>query len=586
MRVGLTWCCAWCCGLLWLAGLAQADVRVAVEGVRGALLKNIEAHLAISELKEAANPDAGDARPVTAAEVRRRHQRAPDDIRSALQALGYYQPSIDANLTRDGNNWQATYRVERGPPTLLRTVEIDVDGTPLVPVPPPAAGVEPSLVPGKRLHHGRYEQTKQVVLEALLGDGYLDATVEESTLEVFPELSVADVRWHIRRGPRYVFGDISLQQTVLDDKFARRYVQLQPGAPFNSGQLNDLQLRLLNSGYFNEVSVDILRDEAVDGHVPVTVTATPRASQNFTLGAGYGTDTGPRATAGVELRRLNGAGHRLRLDLQASTVRTQAGLEYAVPVRDVNQDVLKFYGRAERADIGDADSDQYTVGGRLEDGWLGLRRTLYLQHSHEVFNFGDGPNRTSDVFTPGVRLSLQRGDDLLFTRRGFSASVDVHGGIKSLLSDTSFVHASANATAVLPLTRTSRLILRGAIGIIETDDFDALPPSQRFFTGGDRSVRGYAFESLSPRNAAGDDIGGAHYFNQSVEVDTLVWNNFGVAGFYDRGGASQTAFGGQHDAVGIGFRYRSPVGMIRVDVAKPLDGTSGVRLHLALGPDL
>ena len=276
----------------------------------------------------------------------------------------------------------------------------------------------------------------------------------------------------------------------------------------------------------------------------------------------------------------------MRLDLQASRIRTQGGLEYAIPVRDVNTDLLKFYTRVERADIGDADTDQYAFGGRVEDGWLGLRRAMYLEYSHEVFNFGNGPNRVSDLLTPGIRLSVQKGDDLLFTRRGFSASVDVHGGVKSPLSDTSFIHASANATAVWPLTRSSRLILRGAIGVIQADDFDALPPTERFFTGGDRSVRGYAYESLSPRNAAGDDIGGKHYFNQSVEVDKLILRNFGIAAFYDRGGASETAFGDQHQSVGLGLRYRSPVGMIRVDIAKPLDGTSGVRFHLGLGPDL
>ena len=568
--------------LLVLATPVMADIQVNVEGVRGTVLKNVQAHLTISEL--VARAAAGTR--VSAAEVRRRHQRAPADITNALQALGYYQSKIESALDRVNDDWVAKYRIEQGPPTRFRTVLVEVDGAEFTGIPPPEAKAQISLVAGKRLHHGRYERTKEVLLETMRGEGFLDAAMVQATLDVFPDQSAADVHWQIRRGPRYEFGDIRLVQTALNDGFARRYIEIQPGAPFNGAQLNNLQLRLINSGYFNEVAVDIDKAAAKDGRVPVTVTATPRASQNYKLGLGFGTDTGPRVTAGAELRRLNQAGHRLRLDLQTSRVRTQGGLEYALPVRDVNTDLLKFYTRAERADIGDADSDQYAFGGRLEDGWLGLRRAIYLEYSHDVFNFGDGPNRASDVLTPGFGLSLQRGDDLLFTRRGFSATVDVHGGVKSLLSDTSFIHASADATAVWPLTRSSRLILRGAIGVIKADNFDALPPTQRFFTGGDRSVRGYAFESLSPRNEAGDDIGGAHYFNQSIEVDKLIFRDYGIAAFYDRGGASERMFGGQHESVGIGFRYRSPVGMIRVDIAKPLDGSSGVRLHLGLGPDL
>lgn len=577
----LTWF-AWLSCLLILALPATADIRLNIEGVSGTVLKNVEAHLAIADLVARAATGV----PASAAEVRRRHRRASADITNALQALGYYQAHIDSSLDRVGDDWLASYRIVRGPPTRLRTVLIEVDGTELRTIPPLEPKVKPYLVPGRRLHHGRYERTKELLLESMHAEGYLDAAMAQATLDVFPELLVADVHWQITRGPRYEFGEIRLAQSALSDVFARRYIQIEPGTPFNGAELNALQLRLINSGYFNEVAVDIAREAAKDGRVPVTVTATPRASQNYKLGLGYGTDTGPRVTTGIEFRRLNQSGHRLRLDLQTSTVRTQGGLEYAIPVRNVNTDLLKFYTHAERANIGDADSDQYALGGRLEDGWLGLRRALYLEYSHEVFNFGSGPNRASDVLTPGIRLSVQKGDDLLFTRRGFSASVDVHGGVQSLLSDTSFVHASANATAVWPLSRSSRLILRGAIGVIQANDFEALPPTQRFFTGGDRSVRGYAFESLSPRNAAGDDIGGAHYFNQSVEFDQLVWREFGVAAFYDRGGASETVFGGQHEAVGLGFRYRSPFGMIRVDVAKPLDGTPGVRLHLALGPDL
>jgi len=580
-RPWLSWF-SWLSCLLMLAAPAMAEIRITIEGVSGAVLKNVEAHLAISELVERAA--AGSK--ISTADVKRRHQRAPADITNALQALGYYQSQVQTSLVAVGKDWEANYRIQRGPPTRLRAVLIEVDGAELTTIPPPEPGAKTSLRTGERVHHGRYERTKQVLLESMRAAGFLDAATTRARLDVFPELSVADVHWQITRGPRYEFGEIRLAQTALNDDLARRYVQIQPGTPFSGAQLNALQLRLINSGYFNEVAVDIHRDAVVAGRVPVTVSATPRASQNYRLGLGYGTDTGPRITTGMEFRRLNRAGHRLRLDLQASSIRTQGGLEYAIPIRDVSTDLLKFYTRAERADIGDADTDQYAVGGRLEDGWLGLRRAIYLEYSHEVFNFGKGPKRVSDVLTPGIRLSFQRGDDLLFTRRGFSANVDVHGGVESLLSDTSFVHASTNATAVWPLTKSSRLILRGAIGVIKADDFDALPPTQRFFTGGDRSVRGYAFESLSPRNAAGDDIGGAHYFNQSVEVDRLVWRDFGIAAFYDRGGASEKVFGGQHEAVGIGFRYRSPVGMIRIDVAKPLDGTSGVRLHLALGPDL
>lgn len=605
--------------LLLLSGASvAASVEVRVLGVTGSVLRNVEAHLAIRELVGR----TGESAP-TVAEVRRRHRRAPADIEAALQALGYYDSTIAGTLERqapaaskrkdvaavppDGktptratqqekspknaasveSRWIAQYRIERGAPTRWRHIQLELLGD--AQDNHILADSLRSLLPvsGKRVHHGRYDQSRSGLIDQLADSGYLDAEYIRSELRVERALQVADIDWVVDSGSQFAFGEISIDQSVLDPEFVSKYVLIRPGQTFDARRIADLQLRLGASGYFSDVTAHVDRDAEREGRVPVRLTASPAQSKFFRVGAGFGTDTGPRLTLGAELRRLNRSGHRLRMDLRAAIVRSSAGMEYLIPWRDVTTDVVKIYGQVDRGDIGDAQSDQYTSGVRLEDDWLfGLRRARYVQLSHESFQFDREPGRQADLLMPGFSLTLQRGDDLLFTRRGVSAALEVHGGLGDVVSDTSFIHATMRASLVVPLGTTSRLILRGGLGAVEATDFNALPPSQRFFIGGDRTLRGYAFESISAENRTGIDIGGSRFFSQSVEADTLVWRDFGVAAFFDQGGAGRSFFGTRKQSVGIGFRWKSPVGMLRVDVAHPLDGSGGVRFHLGLGPDL
>ncbi|MEZ5598509.1 MAG: BamA/TamA family outer membrane protein [Pseudomonadales bacterium] len=568
--------------LLLAGSLARAELRVQVDGVSGNVKRNIEAHLAIARLAEDARASAraSDAR------VRRLHERAPSDIRAALQALGYYSGVVDASLAGEPGNRLVTYVVTRGPRSHWREPDIRLTGE-------AAYGnwrdrwlKDLPLKAGKSVHHGRYEAAKRWLLDRLYADGYLEAHIVTARMDVDPSQAEAAIHWEVESGPRFHFGAIRLEQDVLNAEFAQRFVGVTAGSPFSTQRLADLQLGLMQSGYFDDVRIDADRSAAAGHSVPVVVRAHPARSQRYEMGVGYGTDSGPRAKVGTEFRRLNRRGHRLRANLQTAVQGSTLAMDYAIPVGDVTTDVLRFHGQAERAQVGDADIDQYELGARLEDGWYGMRRALYVRYAREQFNFGSGPHQRADILVPGIELLWQQGDDLLFTRRGFSVRLDAHGGTAGVLSDTDFVQVSGAAHLVLPLGDRSRLLLRGAMGLVEARDFDALPPSERFFTGGDRSVRGYAFESLSPENAAGDDIGGSHFFNQSVEVDRLVYKDFGVAAFFDRGGASRRVFGGQHEAVGVGIRYKSRIGMIRVDVAHPLDGSANFRIHLTLGPDL
>ncbi|MGI9323796.1 MAG: autotransporter assembly complex protein TamA [Pseudomonadales bacterium] len=569
-------------------GAEPWSLTVAVEGaperLDRALAENVRAFLSIQMLADESNGEG--VEPLTQARIRRAHKQASEEIRQALMPFGYYNTVIESSLNRTERAYVARYLVEPGPPTTIQTVNVSVQGSaesePLVQS--TLAGI--SLKRGQRLRHDRYETSKQQLLEVVYGLGYLDARYTRAELRVQPSRQTADVQLQLTSGERYFFGDFELVQNILNPKFAARFVQIQPGEPFDARRLIDLQLKLGDTDYFSDVEVRTDKAEAVENRVPVTIETAPQKSQRYSVGAGFGTDTGARIKLGTEFRRLNRRGHQFSANIQASEIRNTVAAEYRIPIKDVTRDRYRVFARLDEAEVGDADTDQFSIGVRREEDWLGMRRQLYFKYDGENFSFGDEPTQQSRLLIVGASLGFQWADDTLFSRRGLSVTLDVHGGAESRASETTFVQSKAAARAVWPLGKRGRLLLRGEAGLTEADNFDSLPPGERFFTGGDRSVRGYAFESLSPENAAGDDIGGSHLTVVSAEVDYLVKGNFGLAAFFDYGGASDDFGKDLHSGVGIGLRYRSPVGMIRVDLAHPLDDETDVRLHLSLGPDL
>jgi translocation and assembly module TamA len=132
-----------------------------------------------------------------------------------------------------------------------------------------------------------------------------------------------------------------------------------------------------------------------------------------------------------------------------------------------------------------------------------------------------------------------------------------------------------------------RLIARGEIGRIDADDFDQLPPELRFFSGGDRSIRGFGFEEIGSRNAAGDVIGGDHLVEASLEVERYWRKNLGAAVFVDAGDAFLGDDFSLHVGAGAGLRWKSPVGVLRLDLAYPVKSvdSSSWQIHFNIGPD-
>jgi translocation and assembly module TamA len=561
--------------LLLAASPAVAGLKVTVRGVDGAERENIEARLSILAYGREGGEDE--------AEVRRLHRRADDDIRGALEAYGYYSPTVRGRLSGSGSSWSAVYEVQPGEPARLGTVKVELagEGREFPALAEVVAGTP--LRPGARLLHAAYEETKAALARAAYDNGFLDARFTAHVLRVDPARRRADVELVLDTGPRYFFGEVTVEQAGLDAEFVRRYVPIRTGEVFEPARLLQTQFALSDLGYFGAVEVQPHRERAVDRRVPVTIVATPRPPRRYDVSAGYGTDTGARFGLGVEFRRLNDHGHRLRTDLRVSEIKDSISAAYRIPLGTRAGESFGIATGYTDEVVADGFSRAYDLAFTLSRTPGDWQRQLYLKHRYEQSLTPDTGLQSAKLVMPGLTLSRGEMDDAIHARLGWSLFADVHGAHTSVVSDVSFAQARVLLRGALPLGERGRLLLRAEFGGSVVGAFSELPASQRFFAGGDQSVRGYSYQSLGPVDAAGDVIGGKYLGTYSVEAEYRVRGNWGVAVFADAGGADDDPNPPLSVGVGAGVRYRAPVGTVQLDLAHPLDGDErGVRPHIGI----
>jgi translocation and assembly module TamA len=557
---------------------ARAGIDVEVEGLDGELLDNVKQRLGIRA--EARRKD------LDVAIVEALHRDAFEDILGALQPFGYYNPVIDGRLEGESPDWRARYRIDPGPRSVIESVELRIEGDGSDALQPQRKAILGRLQVGDPLQHSRYENAKSALASAAYAQGYLDARFTRAELRILADDNLAQLFLHFDTGPQYRFGPVSVEQEALDPAVVARYVTIEPGAVYDPQELLDTQFALSDLGYFSTLEILPQRDQVEDGAIPIVIRTTPRARTLYNFGAGYGTDTGARVGAGAEVRRFNRLGHTGKVETRLSEVKNTARGEYRIPLGSRIGETLGIAAELTTERLDDGDSQKWGTElslSRIPGDW---QRKLYLAFTHEESELGSTRQR-ADLLTPGLALTRTELDDPIYTRRGWTVFVDVHGAVRDVLSPTSFLSSRVITRAVLPVGERSRLLGRAEYGANLVEAFGELPASQRFFAGGDQSVRGYAYQSLGPLDADGAVIGGKFINTYSIELETRIRGNWGAAVFYDLGNADDDPLPKLLQGIGAGVRYRAPVGSVQVDVAHPLDDRdggsgSGLRLHLGV----
>lgn len=557
-----------------LSASAAGRLVVQVTPEQDDLKKNIQAYL--SQLVE------GDATSLNALK-----RTVEQQTRLASEALGYYQTNIIVRVTEEAEP-RLQVLVESGDPVRLRSVTIKVEGE--------AAGLPAFAVPddkrlkvGARLDHSAYDDVKSLLQNQALRFGFFAAHFTQHELLIDPQVGTADITLLFDSGPRYRFGTVHFSEDAkIDTKLLENLQPFKPGTPYNSALVAKFSQNLQSTGYFQQVRVDAVG--AADGplDIPVEVNLEPIKPRTLSLGAGFSTDVGPRGRIGWERHRVNTRGHKLGFDSEISQPRQNVSTWYQIPLEAALTDYVRFSTGYQREELVDADSRLINLGvqwhARLPSEWL---RVVSLRWEQERYNFGSGAKSgRSSFLMPGIGYSILRSDSPLDPSEGYRLQWDVRGAKQGFLADADVMHVTALSRGLLTFADKHRLLGRAQIGAIGTNNYDKVPPSLRFFAGGDQSVRGYGYETLSPRDRRGNREGGRYMFAGSVEYQYSFAERWRAATFIDQGNAFNSLSDSMKTGVGVGIRWVSPVGPIRLDLAQALNEDKGWRIHFSMGPEL
>ena len=566
--------------------------RVDVRGLDAAMTDNVVNSLSLTD------EVGGD---ISERRLRYLLEEAANEAREALEPFGYYDPVV--RVRRDG----ATVVVEitPGEPVRVRARRVEVAG--------PAAdeevlrediaAFEPEV--GDVFDHRAYEGSKARISRRLSERGYFEAEFAARRVEVTRAQRAADIDLAWTSGERYRMGAASFTQTprpVVHDRLLAKLVNWEVGEPYHQDRVERLRDSLQRLEYFATIDIEPQIENAPERQVPIAVTLTPAKRSVYTAGVSYGSDSGAGVRLGTEHRYVNMRGHKALTSLDYAQRRKLLTLQYRIPAFAWLDGWYTFSLQSadEQTDWIDNRRVEFAAS-RSGQVNLELSAVASMHVLRERWAYAaeqdDDPATPPDYryasFTyPSIRGEYTTVDDRLLPRNGFASTAMLRGGIGTAGEgeDDTFVQVHGTVRWFRGLGESSRVILRAERGVTRLEaPIGSLPPSLRFHAGGERSIRGYAWREVGPRVGEGNQrfaIGARHVITGSAEFESYLNDRWGYAVFVDVGSAYNDR-PDWHTGVGFGVRWRSPVGPIRIDVARGLkDPDAPFQVYLGLGAEL
>ncbi|ENM5834472.1 outer membrane protein assembly factor [Vibrio metoecus] len=560
---------------LWLfSAVSYADVKLEITGLSGAEKDNVDAYLS-------------SIAPQDYSTSLRFQSQLEKSITEALNALGYYHASLHFTVSED--NQRLSVAVTLGEVTRFSEVDIVISGEAENDRDFQRLIRRSGLKVGQSLNHSLYDNLKSGIRNLALQKGYFNGDFQDSRLEVIPELNQARVKLHFDSGIRYQFGVTTVEGSQIDENRVMSLRPFKQGDPYLVSQVGEFNQNLSNTDWFSSVFVEPDLSQLDQGReLPMKVSLAPQARNQLETGLGYSTDVGVRGSLKWKKPWVNSLGHSFDSSFSLSAPEQTITAGYKIPLDDVLHEYYRIQYGMKHVDKRDTESLESNLA--LERHWQldgGWHRTIFIRYLLENYEQGLQDDN-SQFLLPGVtytRTRTRSAGSLLTW--GDKQTITLEYGDPALLSSTRVARVQAGSSWLRTYARNHRGLIRVDGGANLADQFDQLSPSLRFFAGGDNNLRGYGYESISPKDASGALTGAKYIATSSIEYQYRLTGNWWAAMFMDVG----DAFNDNPDwkkGAGVGVRWVSPVGPIRLDFAWGLDANPGeeFKIHFTLGPEL
>lgn len=511
-----------------------------------------------------------------------------DKSSKALRALGYYNPKIKITPPSPKGDFRAVkIEIDQGKGMFVRECNVSIIGEGKRYRSFKRLIQESGLQSYQRLDHGKYEALKEALKDHALSLGFMDYKEVIAQIAVYENEGYADVNLLVDTGKRYAFGEmIADEQTKELLKPAHALMNIGQGEPFSTEALKKFQADMSRTGYYSQVDARAAVEKKHDHLIPVELHLERKSKNLMRTGIGFSTDEDLRVMLAWDKPLLNEDGHSLSTYARISSVKQNAEAVYKIPRKDPNLDYYYVRLAQIHTDFNDTKSDlSHASIHYVADRTGKWRRDYSLRSEYENYTQGYEKGSAFDVM-PGLLLSRRESTGGFDPAFGYSISGDFTGA-SALWSDYNFFRALITFQGILSPTPDSRFFFRMSGGAILGNDSRQVPPSLRFFAGGDRSIRGFSYMSQSPKER-GKLRGGRYMTTGTAELQFPIGlNSSRGAVFLDAGKTfDEVGTGDMLWGPGIGYRYLSKFGTASVDLATGIsDDDHSIKLHFSFGPE-
>ena len=515
---------------------------------------------------------------------------------TALHSFGYYKGSIDITIAghglQDSNLPDLLSRAPASPPVtvtaspklgpLFHIRKVDIQGAP-----PAKARSQLGLAPGAPARAQDVLAAQTRLLDALRAEGYALARVSMPTVIEDPAANSLDVTYSVKTGPRVDFGTVSVKGLrAVNRDFVERRLLIHPGEQFSPQAIEKARADLASIGVFSSVRATPSDKLDAVGRIPIEFDVVERPAHVVSFGAAYSTDLGAGLTTSWSDRNLFGNAEQLNLSVGVQGGGTvEHGPAYNANAQFIKPDFLDR-NQSLQADLGAVKQNLLAYDQNAVTADLLLKRTFLTHWSGSIGISGEterigqeGVTRNYTLIGLPITVKYDSTNSLLDPTDGFRATASATPTHSLGGSNATFVLMQLSGSTYLDFSSLwnnpgrSVIALRGLAGTAEGASQFELPPDQRFYAGGSGTVRGYRYQSIGPLFADGNPQGGTSVVAGSVEFRQRILSDYGFAAFLDGGQASANGspfVGGLKLGAGIGARYYTSFGPIRLDVAIPL----------------
>ena len=544
-------------------------VTIILKGVSGTAEKNIKAILQVT--KGGWLPTSFRRR----TQVRLAAQSDKERVIKAVEPYGYFSPKVRHRVHKTPDGWSITYTIHLGRPVLYNALNLKITGAAFPPEAEKLLKKNWPIKPGQTFSVSSYNKAKTLLISLANDYGFFSYRMVSAKTKINRYQYTADVTIVFFLGKRYRFGKTTFNHTRLNNSFLHRFLLYRNNEPYLAKKFDATRSGFIDSRYFSSVNM-VPTPNKKTGKTNIKTMLKQLPPRSYTVGAGYGTDTGPRGLFSATFNDLDPHGDKLNVLLRGSQVNNAALVSFIIPGHYPPKDKYALTAGISNLDEIPGKSFSRKIGGSYLTQLGHWTLTAQINSLKESYNFTNLPQTKTNLFYPQLSARYVITDNLLFPKNGFSFASVVSGASNKILSKTSFSQYNIDLRFVHTFWNRLRMLLRTNIAYTDVKNIEEIPLSLQLMAGGVNSIRGYSFNAI---------YNGKELFTGSFEMQVRLFGGWYLAGFYDAGNVTNDLFKEPLNVgTGPAIMWASPMGAIEVSAARTVSGEKKVwRIQVAMG---